>query len=131
MKLLRDIAIQHLLTIEPQDSVKQAAKAMTDRGVGSAVVMFDGKVAGIVTERDVLHAVAGGRDLDSVTTEEIMTKDPVAGAPGWEITRAVRTMIDGGFRHLLVKEMDDPVGIISLRDLMDTMAEAAGSDSPD
>ena len=124
MKLLRDIAINHLLTIEPHDTIKQAARAMTSRGVGSAVVMADSKVAGIVTERDILHAVSGGNDLDSTPVEEIMTKDPVAGAPGWEIPRAVRTMIDGGFRHLLVKEMDDPIGIVSLRDLMDWMADA-------
>jgi CBS domain-containing protein len=123
MKLLREIAIQHLLTIEPRDSLRRAAKSMTDRGVGSAVVMNDGKVVGIITERDILHAVAGDRDLDTTTTEEIMTHDPVAGAPGWEITRAVSTMTEGGFRHLLVKEMDDPVGIVSLRDLMDSMLE--------
>jgi CBS domain-containing protein len=125
MRLLRDVAIDHLLTIEPHDSIKQAARAMTNRGVGSAVVMEDGKVAGIVTERDILHAVAEGTDLDSGKVETIMTADPVAGAPGWEVTRAVRTMIDGGFRHLLVKEMDDPIGIVSLRDLMDPLAEIA------
>ena len=123
MKLLRDVAIRHLLTIEPHNSLLQAAKAMTDRGVGSAVVMLDGKVAGIVTERDILHAVAEDKDLSGVRVDEIMTHDPVAGAPGWELTRAVRTMTEGGFRHLLVTEMDIPVGIVSLRDLMDAMAD--------
>lgn len=123
MKLLRDIAIQHLLTIEPHNSLRQAAKAMTDRGVGSAVVMLNGRVAGIITERDLLHTIAENKDLDSTPVEDVMTADPVAGAPGWDLTRAVKTMIDGGFRHLLVKEMDDPIGIVSLRDLMDTMAE--------
>ena len=123
MKLLRDVAISHLLTIEPHDSLRQAARAMTDRGVGSAVVMLNGEVAGIVTERDVLHAVADGADLGATTVEEIMTRDPVAGSPGWEITKAVRTMTSGGFRHLLVQEMDVPIGIVSLRDLMDAMAD--------
>ena len=130
MKLLRDIAIRHLLTIEPQDSLRQAAKSMTDRGVGSAVVMENGHVAGIVTERDILHAVSSQQNLDTTKVTEIMTHDPVAGAPGWELTRAVDTMTKGGFRHLLVKEMDDPIGIVSLRDLMDAMAEMIqGSDS--
>lgn len=123
MKLLRDIAINHLLTIEPHDTIKQAARAMTSRGVGSAVVMHDSMVAGIITERDILHAVAEEIDLDSASTESIMTADPVAGAPGWEIDKAVRTMIEGGFRHLLVKEMDIPIGIVSLRDLMDSMVD--------
>lgn len=123
MKLLRDIAISHLLTIERHNTLRQAAKAMTERGVGSAVIMTDGKVAGIVTERDLLYAISDGSDFDSVPVESIMTEDPVAGAPGWELSRAVRTMIDGNFRHLLVKEMDDPIGIVSLRDLMDAVAE--------
>lgn len=123
MKLLRDVAIQHLLTIDPHESLRKAAKAMTERGVGSAVVMRDGKVAGIITERDILHAVSDGRDLDSTPAEEIMTGDPVAGAPGWDLPRAVKTMTEGGFRHLLVQEMDDPIGIVSLRDLMDAMVE--------
>ncbi len=131
MKLLRDIAIRHLLTIEPNDSLRHAARAMTDRGVGSAVVMLNDRVAGIVTERDILHAVAENKSLDETTVDDIMTRDPVAGAPGWELTRAVTTMTQGGFRHLLVKEMDDPIGIVSLRDLMDAMVEMVQEPAPD
>ena len=130
MRLLRDVAVQHLLTIEPHDSLSHAARAMTDRGVGSAVVMHGGKVVGIVTERDILHAVAGKTSLDVTKVEEVMTRDPVAGAPGWELTRAVTTMTQGGFRHLLVKEMDDPIGIVSLRDLMDAMVELVQEREP-
>lgn len=130
MRLLRDIAIRHLLTIEPDDSLRRAAKAMTDRGVGSAVVMLDGKVAGIITERDILHAVADKTPLDDGTVKDVMTRDPVAGAPGWPLTKAVTTMTEGGFRHLLVKEMDDPIGIVSLRDLMDVMVEMVQEGEP-
>ncbi|MGH2749164.1 MAG: CBS domain-containing protein [Actinomycetota bacterium] len=122
MKLLRDVQIHHLLTVDAQASLHRAATVMTDRGVGSAVVIEDGGVAGIITERDILHSVAEGIDLDSTTVEEKMTRDPVSGTPGWDLIKAVRTMVDGGFRHLLVMEMDDPVGIVSLRDLMDHMA---------
>lgn len=130
MKLLRDVAISHLLTIEPEDSLRRAAKAMTDRGVGSAVVMNNGRVAGIITERDILRAVSAEQNLDDTTVTEIMTHDPVAGAPGWELTRAVRTMTEGGFRHLLVIEMDDPIGIVSLRDLMDAMVDMIQEPEP-
>jgi CBS domain-containing protein len=123
MKLLRDVAIRHLLTVDPGASLRRAAKVMTDRGVGCAVVVEKEKVAGIVTERDILRAVAADRTMDDAKVEDVMTRDVVSGAPGWEIVRAVKTMTEGGFRHLLVMEMDDPIGIVSLRDLMDSMVE--------
>ncbi|HET7483348.1 MAG TPA: CBS domain-containing protein [Actinomycetota bacterium] len=123
MKLLRDVAIRHLLTIDPQSSLRRAAKVMTDRGVGCAVVVEKERVAGIITERDILTAVADDKTMDDATVEDVMTRDVVSGAPGWDLLKAVKAMTDGGFRHLLVMEMDDPVGIVSLRDLMDSMAE--------
>jgi CBS domain-containing protein len=123
MKLLRDVAIRHLVTVGPRTTLRRAAKVMTDRGVGAAVVIHNERVAGIVTERDILHAIAGNDDVDETLVERVMTPQVVSGAPGWDILRAVSTMTEGGFRHLLVMEMDDPVGIVSLRDLMDQMAE--------
>jgi CBS domain-containing protein len=123
MKLLRDVAIRHLVTVAPQSSLRRASKVMTDRDVGAAVVIDNESVAGIITERDILHALAAGKDVDEARVEQEMTADVVSGAPGWDILRAVNTMTEGGFRHLLVMEMDDPVGIVSLRDLMDAMAE--------
>jgi CBS domain-containing protein len=123
MKLLRDIAVRHLLTVDPTSSLRRAAEVMNDRGVGCAVAVADEKVAGIITERDILHAVASRHDVDNTTVAEVMTKDVVSGSPGWDLVKAVRTMTEGGFRHLLVMEMDDPVGIVSLRDLMDSMLE--------
>lgn len=128
MRLLRDVAIRHLVTVSPSSSIRRAARVMSDRGVGAAVVIDRERVAGIVTERDVLHSLAGGGDPDAVTVEAIMTRDVVSGAPGWELLKAVHTMTEGGFRHLLVMEMDDPVGIVSLRDLMTAMAEMVAAD---
>ena len=129
MKLLRDVAVRHLLTIDSKASLRRAAKVMTDRGVGCAVVIEKEKVAGIVTERDILHAVADDKIMDTATVEEVMTRDVVSGSPGWDVVKAVKTMTEGGFRHLLVMEMDDPVGIVSLRDLMDSMVDLAQPDS--
>lgn len=123
MKLLRDVAIRHLLTVEPSSTLRRAARAMDDRGVGCAVVMERGQVAGIVTERDILRAIASNQRVDATTVEEVMTREVVSGEPGWDLVKAVRTMTEGGFRHLLVIEMDEPVGIVSLRDLMDSMAD--------
>ncbi len=128
MKLLRDVAVRHLLTIDAQATLRRAAKVMTDRGVGCAVVIEKEKVAGIVTERDILRAVAADKIMDDAKVEDVMTREVVSGSPGWDLVKAVRTMTEGGFRHLLVMEMDDPVGIVSLRDLMTSMAEMVNAD---
>jgi CBS domain-containing protein len=123
MKLLRDIQTRHMLTVSPQDTLRHVARMMSDRDVGSAVVIDSGSVAGIVTERDLLRAAGKGLDFDSTKASEVMTTDVVAGEPGWDVLRAMRTMTEGGFRHLLVVDAeDDPVGIVSVRDLMQTMA---------
>lgn len=129
MKLLRDVAIRHLLTVDPQNSLRRAAKIMSDRSVGAAVVVASEKVVGIVTERDILRALADDRDVDDTRVEDVMTRDVVSGAPGWDILKAANAMAEGGFRHLLVMEMDDPVGIVSLRDLMTSMAEQLHAES--
>lgn len=123
MKLLRDVAIRHLLTVDPQSTLRRAAKVMSERSVGCAVVIEKERVAGIVTERDILHALAADEDVDQATVDSVMTRDVVSGAPGWDLLEAVRVMNEGGFRHLLVMEMDDPIGIVSLRDLMESVAE--------
>ena len=128
MKLLRDVAIRHLVTIDPSATLRRAAEVMTDRGVGCAIVMEKEQIAGIITERDILHAVAAKKNIDETTAATVMTPDVVSGSPGWDIIRAVNTMTEGGFRHLLVTEMNDPIGIVSLRDLMDSMADLARSD---
>jgi CBS domain-containing protein len=115
--------VRHLLTVDPHAPLRRAATIMSDRGVGCAVVMELEKVAGIITERDLLHAIAKGDDIDAKTVAEAMTRDVVSGTPGWDIVRAVKTMTEGGFRHLLVMEVNDPVGIVSLRDLMSSMVD--------
>ncbi|MQB00788.1 MAG: CBS domain-containing protein [Actinobacteria bacterium] len=132
MKLLRDIQTRHMLTVSPKDTLHHVARMMSDRDVGSAVVVDSEKVAGIVTERDLLRAAGTGLDFESTKVADVMTTDVVAGEPGWDVLRAVRTMTDGGFRHLLVVDADDdPVGIVSVRDLMQTMVTMVQDRTPD
>ncbi len=130
MELLRDVAIRHLVTVDPKSSLRRASQVMTERGVGCAVAVENEKVAGIITERDILHAVAQEQNVDETVVADVMTRGVVSGAPGWDIVKAVKTMTEGGFRHLLVMELDDPVGIVSLRDLMDAMADLVQSETP-
>ena len=103
--MLRDVAIRHLVTVAPGSSLRRAAKVMCDRGVGCAVVIDKEAVAGIITERDLLHAVAEDKVMDDALVEDVMTPDVVSGAPGWDVLKAVNTMVEGGFRHLLITEL--------------------------
>jgi predicted transcriptional regulator len=127
MKLLRDVAVRHLLTVDPTSTIRRAAQVMSERSVGCAVAIEKENVAGIITERDILHAIAREQNIDETTVADIMTREVVSGESGWDLLKAVKTMTDGGFRHLLVMDMDEPIGIVSLRDLMDSMAEMVQS----
>jgi CBS domain-containing protein len=107
-----------LLQVGPQESIAEAARQMTARKVGSAMVMTD-EGPGIITERDVLRAVAAGADLDNVRVEGYMTHNAITAFEDWDLGEAARRMADGGFRHLIVLGHGGQVeGILSIRDLL-------------
>jgi CBS domain-containing protein len=106
-----------LLTIEPDASLGEAARRMASRGVGAVVVLDGDRLAGILTERDVLKAVATGLREDA-RVSEWMTRHPETVESGEATDHAAALMIHGGFRHLPVVEEGRVVGILSIRDLM-------------
>jgi CBS domain-containing protein len=114
-----------LLRVAPDATVAEAARAMTTRHVG-AVLVFDGeRLAGILTERDVLQAVAKGLREDA-SVGEWMTRHPETIEPTDSTEHAAALMIHGGFRHLPVVDGGTVVGILSIRDLMRvTLADSA------
>jgi CBS domain-containing protein len=107
-----------LLQVSPKDSIIEAARQMTARRVGSAIVMSD-EGPGIITERDVMRAVASGSDLETARVEEYMTHNAITAFEDWDLRLAARRMADGGFRHLIVLGRGGQVeGILSIRDLL-------------
>jgi CBS domain-containing protein len=107
-----------LLTVSADATLRDAAAAMAARGVGAVVVLDGERVAAILTERDVMKAVAAGKD-GSASVSEWMTAHPDTIEPGDTTDHAASLMIHGGFRHLPVVEADGTVvGIVSIRDLM-------------
>jgi CBS domain-containing protein len=112
-----DVMTQTLLTVPADATLGDAAKRMTDRGVGAVVVLEGEAVAAILTERDVMKAVAAGRDGAAPVTEW-MTPHPETIEPTDTTDLAASLMIHGGFRHLPVVEQGRVVGIVSIRDLM-------------
>jgi CBS domain-containing protein len=106
-----------LLTIEPDITLEEAAKRMAARGVGAVIVMEGVRLAGILTERDLLKAVAGGL-REGARTSDWMTRHPETIESDDSTDHAAALMIHGGFRHLPVVDAGEVVGILSIRDLM-------------
>jgi CBS domain-containing protein len=113
-----------LLSVEPGLPLTEVAKRMVAKDVG-AVLVTDGKqLVGILTERDVLRAVARGIDA-STTVDDWMTRDPETLEPDETTQQAAVLMIHGGFRHLPITENGEVVGMLSIRDLMRVVLEDA------
>jgi predicted transcriptional regulator len=113
-----DLANGLIVAVGPADSPRAAARTMVDAAVGSAVVLSDGALAGIVTERDVLRAVAAATDLDRTPTGEVMTREVITVEPDWEVYEAAAEMAARRIRHLVVTDGDLVVGVVSVRDVL-------------
>ncbi|WP_031506007.1 CBS domain-containing protein [Streptomyces megasporus] len=117
--LVRDAMSTVILTIGPDHTLRQAARLMSARRVGAAVVLDpDTCGIGILTERDVLDAVGAGQDPDREPAHLHTTTDVVFAAPEWTLENAARAMTHGGFRHLIVLDDREPVGVVSVRDIV-------------
>jgi len=117
--LVRDVMTSAVLTVGPAHTVRQVAQAMAARRVGAAVVLDpDSEGPGILTERDVLEVVAGGQDLDVELAGDHLTPDAVSGEPDWDLEKAAGAMVSGGFRHLVICEGSEVVGVLSVRDIV-------------
>ena len=108
-----------VLTVGPDHTLRAVARLMGQRAVGAAVVIDpDGAGPGIITERDVLASVGAGQDPDGERVADHLTRDVVFAAPDWSLEEAASAMVRGGFRHLIVLEHGDTVGILSVRDVV-------------
>ncbi|GHJ35859.1 cyclic nucleotide-binding/CBS domain-containing protein [Streptomyces sp. TS71-3] len=117
--LVRDAMTTVVLTVGPDHSLRQAARLMSARRVGAAVVLDpDTSGLGILTERDILNSIGAGEDPDRETAGTHTTSDVVFAAPGWTLADAADAMTRGGFRHLIVLDAQEPVGIVSVRDII-------------
>jgi CBS domain-containing protein len=117
MARVRDVMSTSLLTVEATMTLEEAAAQMHARRVGAALVLNGERLSGILTERDVLRAVATG-GVGGTRVGAWMTHDPETIEPDDSTGHAAAVMIHGGFRHLPVLEGGRPVGIVSIRDLM-------------
>lgn len=119
-RTIRDIIKnQKILALPPETAVREAARAMADRNVGSAMVVEGGKLVGIFTERDALVRVLAAA-LDPVTTKlsAVMVRKVLTISPDRSLVNALHRMRDNGFRHMPVVEDGIPIGMVSVRDAL-------------
>ncbi|MBW1597107.1 cyclic nucleotide-binding/CBS domain-containing protein [Streptomyces sp. JJ38] len=125
--LVRDAMTTTVLTIGPTHTLRQAACLMAGRRVGAAVVLdTDTSGLGILTERDILNSVGCGQDPDRETAHAHTTTSVVFAAPEWTLEEAAGAMTRGGFRHLIVLDDREPVGIVSVRDIVRCWTASGG-----
>jgi CBS domain-containing protein len=117
--LVREAMNPVTVTVGPAHSMREAAHRMVQGGVGAAVV-FDPEMPapGIVTERDVLLVAGGDRDIDSERVSDHLTARLVYAEPDWPLHRAAEAMVAGRFRHIVVIDGGEVVGILAMRDIV-------------
>lgn len=125
MTTVREIMSKDLVTIDPSATLLEAARLMSARNAGSVLVLDGGSLVGILTERDMLRALAESARADNARVSAVsmwMTADPTTIGPEAPVGDALNQMIFGGFRHLPVVESGAVMGVVSMRDLARSIA---------
>jgi CBS domain-containing protein len=120
---IRELVGGEVVEIEATRTLREAIRLMTASQVGALAVQRNGRLAGILTERDVLRACAADADLDSVTVRDWMTSDPDSLDPDMNVEAAADWMLAAGYRHLPVVEGIDLVGMVSIKDILWALTE--------
>src|SRR5260370_4727949 len=122
---VRDGMSHRVLSIGPAHTLRQAARMMSARRIGAAVVI-DSEHAGIgiLTERDILDSVAAGEDPDAELAAQHRTEELTYASPDWTLEEAAAAMVRGGFRHLVVVGDHDVAGLLSLRHIVPCLVSA-------
>jgi CBS domain-containing protein len=115
MSTIGDVMRTDTVTAAPEDTLGETAEKMVDKGVGAAAVRDFGRLIGIITERDLMKAMAGRVHTSEARVREWMTPDPITAAPEMDVDEAAQIMVENNFRHLPVCEGELFVGMLSLR----------------
>ena len=114
---LADLMATDVLTVSPDTSIADAARRMVARETGAAVVMADGELVGVISERDLMRAIPDACSPNTPVSER-MSRDVMTASPSTTVPEAMAIMIEGRFRHLPVVADGRVLGIVSMRDLM-------------
>ena len=117
MGSVADLMTTDVVTVAPEDTLGEAAAKMTEKGIGAVVVSDFGRMIGILSERDIMRAVADRIHSSEARVREWMTADPITATSETSVEEAGRTMLENGFRHLPVVEGERAIGMVSIRDV--------------
>ena len=123
---VRDVMTPAVVTESRHDSLSSAAEIMWRQQTGSLLVTEAGQIVGIITERDLLRAVALGADPERTTVDEAMTAEVYAVPPDTQLQEAARAMAARWIRHLPVVENGQLLGVVSMRDVTGVFAAMGG-----
>ena len=113
-----------VLTIGPDHTLRDAARSMAERKVGAAVVLDPEQPGpGIITERDILDSIGAGQSPDTELVADHLSSNLTFAEPSWSLERAAEAMVRGGFRHLVIVEGGETVGVLSMRDIVRCWSE--------
>ena len=115
MGTLADVVKPDFLTVAPEDTLGEVAERMTHKNVGAVIVKDHGRLIGILTERDMLRAMAARVHTSDARVRQWMTADPITASADMDLEKASRIMLDNGFRHLPVVDGSTVLGVVSLR----------------
>ena len=117
--IVREAMTEEVLTLTPRRTLREAAQFMTQHKVGAAIILDPEQPGpGIITERDLVRSLGDGQNPDSECVEDHLTADAAFAHPDWSLEDAADAMAKGGFRHLVVVNEGELVGIISMRDII-------------
>jgi CBS domain-containing protein len=122
---VRDIMSTQLVTVDPSTTLTEAARVMSIEGAGSALVLEEGSLVGILTERDILRALGESASADLARVSSVtrwMSPDPETVSPETTAADALDRMLFRAFRHLPVVEGGRVVGVVSMRDLAERLS---------
>ena len=118
MGTLAELCTPNFITVAPEDTLGEVAERMSAQNVGAVVVKDFGRLIGVLTERDMLRAMAARVHTSDARVRQWMTENPITASPDTTFEDASKIMLEKGFRHLPVVEGNTILGIVSLRRIM-------------
>jgi CBS domain-containing protein len=124
---VRDLPPGNLLSVDPETTLAEVARRMRADDSDCVAIMSDGRLVGIITERDMVRAIADGLDPQQARAEVVMTADPATVDADEEVAMVAVKMMRLGVRHLpVVSKAGKPVGLVSARNLVGVLDQSSG-----